>query len=201
MRSGASGSFLARSGTWVSGDGACGGNSTSRTATGALEVDTAGGLGLEREMKPRRPSPRACTSTERGRKSRNRDVLMRIHEIRVLVPQTAASCVRERPDASGLVPRFRNTVRVFGTISSVKTTPSPAPNWRGSCGAQHLVPRFRHSTRVFGTISPVKTPCSPVPNWGLRTAMSPAILAGVLRTTHWLYAIPAKLAGVISPTQ
>ena len=35
--------------------------------------------------------------------------------------------------------RFRNNVRVFGTISPVKTTYFPAPNWRGICGAQHLV--------------------------------------------------------------
>ncbi len=28
---------------------------------------------------------------------------------------------------------------------------------------------------------------SPPPNWVLRTAIGPAILAGVLRTANWLY--------------
>jgi hypothetical protein len=31
--------------------------------------------------------------------------------------------------------------------------------------------------------------------------MPPAKLAGVLRTANWLYTVPTKLAGVMSPTQ
>src|SRR5437870_12190613 len=74
LRTGASGSFLARSGTWVSGGGVCGGNSTTRTATGASDVDATGDRGPEREVKRTRPSTRPCTRTERNRASRNRDV-------------------------------------------------------------------------------------------------------------------------------
>jgi len=40
-----------------------------------------------------------------------------------------------------VVLRCRHNVRVFGTISSVKTTCPPAPNWRGICGAQHVARR------------------------------------------------------------
>jgi len=44
--------------------------------------------------------------------------------------------------------RFRNNVRVFRTISPVKTTCSPAPNWRGICGAQHLGDRLVFSNGI-----------------------------------------------------
>jgi len=50
---------------------------------------------------------------------------------------------------AALVLRFRNNVRVFGTISPVKTTCSPAPNWRGICGAQHLALHPTQPARLY----------------------------------------------------
>src|SRR5437764_5996140 len=102
LRTGASGSFLARSGTWVRGAGVCGGKSRSFTATGASDVEASGGRGPEREMKRKRPSTRTCTRTEMNRESRSREVFMRVHERRVLVPQTEASRMRARQGTSSL---------------------------------------------------------------------------------------------------
>src|SRR6266581_6353441 len=52
------------------------------------------------------------------------------------------------------------------------------------------MPVMHHKTRLMRQIPP--------PNWVLRTAIGPAILAGVLRTAKWLYTPPPYWRGELA---
>jgi hypothetical protein len=65
-----------------------------------------------------------------------------------------------------------------------------------------LIPNLINRCAIHnGTLAHRCIPLSRMHKYSLEMVLHPAKLAGVLRTAHWLYAVPAKLLRVSSPTQ